>query len=139
MKALKWNRRADQDGPLAEVNMTPLIDVSLVLVIILLLATPLAFESSFGLKQTQTAAAQTSAEAVATQVSLAILSDTEVQVNEAVVNVRDLPSLIAPLIAAAKSKEVAVRCADRVSHGTFVQVLDIAKLSGAAGIAVARN
>ncbi len=139
MKALRWNRQADPDGPLAEVNMTPLIDVSLVLVIILLLATPLAFESSLRLKQTQTAVAQTSEEAVATRVSLTIVSDTEVQVNETVVNVRDLPGMIAPLIAVAKNKEVAVRCADRVSHGTFVQVLDIAKLSGAAGIAVAGN
>jgi len=119
--------------------MTPLIDVSLVLVIILLLATPLAFESSLGLKQTQTAVTQTSEEAVVTRVSLAILTDTEVQVNETVVNVRDLPGMIAPLIAVAKNKEVAVRCADRVSHGTLVQVLDIAKLSGALGIAVAGN
>lgn len=119
--------------------MTPLIDVSLVLVIILLLATPLAFESRFRLRQTQTANTETSVEAVPTRLQLNILSDSEVQVGQAVVDVRDLPGMIAPLIAAAESKEVAVRCADRVSHGTFVQVLDIAKLSGAADIAVAGN
>ncbi len=33
----------DQAGGINEVNMTPLIDVSLVLVVMLLLATPLAF------------------------------------------------------------------------------------------------
>ncbi len=139
MKAFRWNRTQDQDGPLADVNMTPLIDVSLVLVIILLLATPLAFESSLTLRRTKTSAAQTSEEAAATQVSLAILSDTTVQVNDSVVSVQDLPQTIGPLLAAAQSKQVAVRCADEVSHGTFVQVLDITKLSGAMGIAVARN
>ncbi len=139
MKSFRWNRNPDQDGPLADVNMTPLIDVSLVLVIILLLATPLAFESSLALRQTATAMANTSEEAVVAQVSLDILSDSEVRVNEDVVQVQNLPETIAPLLAMAASKEVAVRCADQVSHGTFVQVLDIAKLSGAMGVAVARN
>ena len=139
MKAFRWNRTVDQDGPLSEVNMTPLIDVSLVLVIILLLATPLAFESSLSLRRTQTAAEQTSEDAAVTRVNLEILSDSEVLVNETVVSVQELPTTIAPLIAAAENKNVAVRCADQVSHGTFVQVLDITKLSGAMGIAVARN
>jgi len=136
---MRWNRRPQQDGPLSEVNMTPLIDVSLVLVIILLLATPLAFESSFGLRRTRTANTETGEEAVVTRVSVDILSDTEVMVNETVVDVVDLPATIAPLIDAADSKEVAVHCAGEVSHGTFVQVLDITKLSGAMGIAVVRN
>jgi len=48
--AQKQRRVIQQDK--AEVNMTPLIDISLVLVVILLLATPLAFESSIGLKKT---------------------------------------------------------------------------------------
>ena len=43
-------RQTDEEG-MSDVNMTPLIDVSLVLVVILLLATPLAFESSFGVRK----------------------------------------------------------------------------------------
>ena len=35
------------DKAIYETNLTPLIDVSLVLVVILLVATPLAFQSSF--------------------------------------------------------------------------------------------
>ena len=139
MKPFRWNRNPDREGPLADVNMTPLIDVSLVLVIILLLATPLAFESSLELRRTANANQDTSEEAVVAQVSLDIISDTEVMVNETLVKVQNLPAAVQPLIAAAVSKEVAVRCAGQVSHGTFVQVLDIAKLSGAMGIAVARN
>ena len=139
MKTFRWNHAPDQDGPLSEVNMTPLIDVSLVLVVILLLATPLAFEASFALRSNSTAATNVSAEAVVAKVSLDILSDTEVMVNDMVVSVQALPAAIAPLLAMAENKEVSVHCADNVSHGTFVQVLDITKLSGAMGIAVARN
>lgn len=137
MKSMRWNRSAEGGGPLAEVNMTPLIDVSLVLVVILLLATPLAFEASFGLRRTATAEQNVGEQAPPTQVTLSILSNSEVVLNGTVVAVQDLPEAIGPALAAAASKDVAVACADDVSHGTFVQVLDITKLSGAMGIAVA--
>ena len=39
---MRWNRLQENEGGRAEVNLTPLIDISLVLVVILLLATPLA-------------------------------------------------------------------------------------------------
>ena len=139
MSRFRWNRTPQEDGPLAEVNMTPLIDVSLVLVIILLLATPLAFEASFELGRTSTARTEVSEAGLVPRVEVGILSDAEVRVNDLVVPVADLPATIAPLIALATDKQVAVRCADGVSHGTFVQVRDITKLSGAMGIAVARN
>ena len=42
-----------EEGTSSPVNLTPLIDVSLVLVVILLLATPLAFELEFGLETLQ--------------------------------------------------------------------------------------
>ena len=58
---MRWNRSQEDSGLLAEVNMAPLIDVSLVLVVILLLATPLAFESSFGVRKTAASARQASA------------------------------------------------------------------------------
>lgn len=139
MKPFRWNRSSDREGPLADVNMTPLIDVSLVLVIILLLATPLAFESVLGLKRTRTAETEVSEEAPAPRVRVDILSNTQVKLNDAVLEIQALPDAIAPLLAAADDKAVSVRCADRVQHGVFVQVLDVMKLSGATVIAVAHR
>lgn len=136
MKSLRWNRTANGDGPLAEVNMTPLIDVSLVLVVILLLATPLAFESNFGVHRTATAATDAGESAVTAPISLDILSNSQVALNNTVVAVQNLPQALAPVLAISSNRNVAVSCADQVSHGTFVQVLDIAKLSGAMGVAV---
>ena len=43
------SRRARGAEGIFEVNMTPLIDVSLVLVVILMVATPLALQSSIAL------------------------------------------------------------------------------------------
>lgn len=137
MKRFRWNQTTSAEGPLAEVNMTPLIDVSLVLVVILLLATPLAFESSLGVSRAATANNAVSEQAPRPDITLNILSNSQVVVNNDVVSLRDLPGTLAPLLRNDSSRVVAVGCADEVSHGTFVQVLDVTKLSGAMGIAIA--
>jgi biopolymer transport protein TolR len=134
---MRWNRPQVDSGNLAEVNMTPLIDVSLVLVVILLLATPLAFESSFGVRKTAATARQASEEKKEARVELAIESDSAVRVNRNLVPLEDLGGVLAPLFAEGGSRNVTVKCADGVAHGTFVHVLDITKLNGAREIAVA--
>jgi biopolymer transport protein ExbD len=133
---MRWNRPQDNNGNLNEVNMTPLIDVSLVLVVILLLATPLAFESSFAMRETGPSALAASEQKDVSRVELKILSDTEVRVNRAVVTVTDLETTLRPLLSGGSSQDVTVDCADDVSHGVFVTVLDVAKASGAGDIAV---
>ena len=74
---MNLRRRNDQldDGPLAEINTTPLIDVMLVLLVILLLATPLAFESSFGVRKGSPLAQPAVAEDLPDRVELAITGE----------------------------------------------------------------
>ena len=134
---MRWNRPQSNNESMSEVNMTPLIDVSLVLVVILLLATPLAFESSFGVRKTGATARQASDEKKEARIELAIESDSSVRVNKTVVPLDELGETLAPLIAESSTRNVTVRCEDGVSHGTFVHVLDITKLNGAREIAVA--
>jgi biopolymer transport protein ExbD len=134
---MRWNRVQNEDGTMSEVNMTPLIDVSLVLVVILLLATPLAFESSFGVRKTAATARQASDEKREARIELAIESDATVRVNRTPVAIEELGEAIAPLIAESATGDVTVTCTDGVAHGTFVHVLDVAKLNGAREIAIA--
>ena len=122
-----------------EPNMVPLIDVSLVLVVILLLATPLAFESSFGVRRGTPLTQPAVIEEVPDRVELAITGENRVEVNGRVVAVDQLAGALRPLFGAGSSREVAVSCAGQVSHGAFVRVLDIARLNGAATIAVAEK
>jgi biopolymer transport protein ExbD len=134
---MRWNRSQEDSGLLAEVNMTPLIDVSLVLVVILLLATPLAFESSFGVRKTAASARQASDVKKEARIELSIESDSAVRVNTTVVEIDALADVLAPLIAESATRDITVKCADGVAHGTFVRVLDITKLNGANEIAIA--
>ena len=119
-----------------EVNMTPLIDVSLVLVVILLLATPLAFESSIAVKQAAASGKTAQEESKIERVELDIISNDEVRVNRQLIARSDLETTLRPMLAKSAEHLVIVTCADQVDHGAFVQVLDTAKMCGAMQIAV---
>ena len=120
-----------------EVNMTPLIDVSLVLVVILMVAMPMVFQSSIGVRGTQAAGQEAEATARTERVEIAIVSEDSVQVNRmAVIERTALDQALPPLLGASATGLVVVECGALVSHGTFVNVLDVAKGAGATQIAV---
>lgn len=125
-----------QDNGHRDVNMTPLIDVSLVLVVILLLATPLAFETAIAVRSTDASGQVAEKKTKVEDVELEVVSDDEVRVNGELVERRRLALALRPLITRDNPRRVVVRCGDEVSHGVFVFVLDEAKLAGAAEIAV---
>jgi biopolymer transport protein ExbD len=118
-----------------ETNLTPLIDVSLVLVVILLLATPLAFESSIAVRQRAKEAQAAETPSPDARVELKLVSEDRVRINREVVDRAALASTLGPLLAASTPR-VVVSCADSVSHGAFVDVIDQAKLCGAIEIGV---
>jgi biopolymer transport protein ExbD len=128
---------ARSKGPegISEPNMTPLIDVSLVLVVILLVATPMAFQSGIAVSRAGQSARK--AEPVKSErIEISILADDRIEVNGQPIAPGQLPGRLRPLIASSATRDVVVRCADDVSHGAFVTVLDEARTLGAASLAV---
>ena len=121
---------------LHEINMTPLIDVSLVLVVMLLLLTPLAFESSIAVRNAAASAKKSEKKEKEERVELKIISEDEVIVNRKTVSRAELSMTLRPLLADKVQRRIVVDCDDGVSHGAFVDVLDQAKLCGAGDIAV---
>lgn len=133
-----FRRKQDQDeGGIHEINMTPLIDVSLVLVVMLLLTTPLAFESSIAVRRSEASAKRAEKREKNERIELRIISDTSIQINRSKVAREDLKETLRTLLEKNAHRQVVVLCADNVSHGTFVDVLDQVKLSGANDIALA--
>ena len=119
-----------------DVNMTPLIDVSLVLVVILLLATPLAFESSIAIRQAAVSGKKASEESKLERVEIDILNDQLLTINREEIPLESLEEFLTPLLASSSEHQVVISCDDAVSHGRFVNVLDRTKLCGAQKIAV---
>lgn len=124
------------DDGLHEINMTPLIDVSLVLVVMLLLATPLALESSIHVRKAKNSAKAAEKKKVEERVEIFVLSENDIRVNRKIVTREEVTETLRPLMESSASRLVVIDCNIGVSHGTFVNVLDQAKLSGAAEIAV---
>jgi biopolymer transport protein ExbD len=132
---VRRGRRRDLDG-IHEINLTPLIDVSLVLVVILMVAMPMAFQSSIAVRGAAASGRRAAEAARAERVEVTILGDDQVLVNREQVAREDLAARLAQLLAVSATRQVVVRCADGVTHGSFVSVLDEAKSCGAAEIAV---
>ena len=119
-----------------EVNMTPLIDVSLVLVVILMVATPMAFQSSIAVQRAAKSGQTAALVAHAERIEIQIVTADSVTVNRAPVPRSKIEGTLRPLLERSATRTVVVRCADGVPHGAFVGILDEAKRCGAADIAV---
>jgi biopolymer transport protein ExbD len=129
-------KRLNDTAPNCEVNMTPLIDVSLVLVVMLILATPLAFESRIDMKSAAKTGQQAEVEKKSERIEIIVESEEDVRVNQTMVKRAALQSALMPLLEASVDHGVYIGCEPNVSHGAFVDVLDQAKQSGATEIAV---
>jgi biopolymer transport protein ExbD len=116
--------------------MTPLIDVSLVLVVILLVATPMAFQSGITVSRAGTSARK-AAPARSERIEITIVADDRLEVNGTPIAPAALGPTLKPLLERSATRQVVVHCADQVSHGAFVAVLDEARALGAANLAVA--
>ena len=130
------NRRNTATEGIYDPNMTPLIDVSLVLVVILMVATPLAFQSSILLKSAGTEGRQGRSVAHSERIEIGVLGDGQVRVNRTLVPRAALGAQLGPLLQSSSTRLVVVRCEDNVPHGDFVSVIDEARILGAAEIAV---
>jgi biopolymer transport protein ExbD len=130
------NPRRRAPAGIDEVNMTPLIDVSLVLVVILMVAMPMVFQSSIGVRNAAASGRRAPSVELAERVEVAIVSEDSVRLNRSLLSREQLVNALFPLLADRTNTMVVVECADQVSHGAFVAVLDDVKTSGAAQIAV---
>jgi len=140
MKAPMRSKRAQVRGAdgIFEPNMTPIIDVSLVLVVILMVATPMAFQSGIAV-HAASASGRAAVQAPQARVELTVATDGSVWVNREHVARAQLPGRLGPLLAGTSSRTVVVRCEDAVTHGDFVSVLDEVRAYDGTRIAVVGN
>jgi biopolymer transport protein ExbD len=128
--------RRQTEAGIHEPNMTPLIDVSLVLVVILMVATPMAFQSGIAVQSAGRSGRKAESHVQPDRIELAVRADGRVDVNRKSVARDSLAVALGPLLQLSPNRLVVLRCDDGVPHGDFVSVLDEARQLGAARIAV---
>jgi len=122
----------DVHEPMAEINITPLTDVFLVLLIIFMITTPLIMNSGIKIKMPRTQALPSLSEQ---DVIIAITASEKYFVNNTEVPKERLTDYLKEM--KISGKLVVVQADKMLSHGTVMAALDAAKLAGAEKLALA--
>jgi biopolymer transport protein TolR len=110
----------------AEINVTPLVDVCLVLLIIFMVVTPvLVTGSAVELPETRHSAALGEA-----PLSITVMADGTAVVGSTIVRKDEIAGVLQRLRAAEHAESVAVRGDKRVQYGTVMEVLDACRAAG---------
>jgi biopolymer transport protein TolR len=119
--------RTQSSKPMSDINMTPLVDVMLVLVVIFIITAPL-MTSAIKLDLPKTEAAKP----VATPKFVAIVVDKSGQIflNDQVTSLTQLTESLTKTAQLSKDTEVQLRADEAVPYGKVVEIMGVAQKAG---------
>ncbi len=132
--ALPGGEDEEGDGIVAEINVTPLTDIFLVLLIIFMVTTTAVTQEG---KNIDLPSAEVASETTPEGVTVEVDDAGVIHVNGEVVSEGGLAEALEVSLASAPDKIVVLRGDKRVLLGQAVDVLDLAQKAGAEGIAIA--
>lgn len=134
--AMRFDDNTD-DAIVAEINITPLTDVALVLLIIFMIGSTVMLESGLPVKlPTAKTTSLTSAEK-GKPIYVTISKEGQISVNEKIAKEDELTNAIKQAVANATEKTVIIRGDESVVLGKAVRIMDAARSAGADKIAIA--
>ncbi len=124
----------NQDDIVTGINVTPLVDVGLVLVIIFMVTAPLFEQPTL---QVTLPKANTKEGEEKENITVTLTSDGKMAVNETEVTPQTLDSTLKKKIQSSESKHVILRADKESLHGDLLMVMRLAKEYGAKSMAIA--
>jgi biopolymer transport protein ExbD len=117
-------RRGKKRGPIAEINMIPLIDVSLVLLIIFMVMTPFRVQQQVRVNLPSSVAGTESPDR---PVVVAIQKQGELNLNGRAVSISTLEAELRPLLGVKHERPVIIQADKDIALQYVISVMDIAK------------
>lgn len=130
----KWDMTNSGGKIISEINITPLTDVMLVLLVIFMVTTPLLVMQSFKIKLPKAVSAEAEA---GKGVTLSIATGGAIYLNNRAVKMENLFDSIKSEIKAASDRTIIIKADKDIPHGIVVKVLDTAKRAGAEKLSIA--
>lgn len=121
------NLGGDKEGSISEINVTPFVDIILVVLIIFMVTTPIIMKPSINVNLPKAASGEESSQ---TELSISISATGEIFLNGKASNEEEVKSF-ATQAAQQKPDIQAIIAADKdTSHGKVVSVIDAIKSGG---------
>ena len=122
-------------GPRSEINVTPLVDVVLVLLIIFMVVTPL-LQLGYDVTVPPKAEAAQPQPPPQDQIVVSVTGNNQIFLNKEHVPLEQLPLRLGTVLKNRSKTTVFFSAEDRLGYGQAVRVLDVIRASGAKNIAI---
>ena len=132
-------RRSRGRSHASELNLTSLVDIALSLVIGFIVSVPLFFETGIFVSAPGVSRAGQTEEGSDIKANIFVTDEGAVLLNEAQVSFDNLSNLLPKLLERSLERKVVVAAGEAVKYDVVMKVLDIAKQSGAADLALLRK
>lgn len=124
---------SDNDQPISEINVTPFVDIILVVLIIFMVTTPIIMNPSVQINLPKAASGD---ETVPSQLNVSIDRNGEIYVNGKKSNLEDLNSTTKSQVSQNAALQAIVSADSEVSHGRVIEVIDAIKSNGVTKFAI---
>jgi biopolymer transport protein ExbD len=127
-----------QSAPNSEINVTPLVDVVLVLLIIFMVVTPL-LEKDIRVALPSTEKVEEVKDVPPDQLIVKLNTSGDLELNGTKIALNDYVATLTKKLEARSDKTVFIIADDQANYGRFVQALDGAKAAGATTLGMATD
>ena len=129
---------SNNEEPITDINLTPLVDVSLVLVIIFMAVAPFALTAGIKVLQSK-ASAQVGKVSLSESVQVRLDKEGKLTLNGSEITRETYPAEVAKALLKSEDKFVIVKADTENRVGQVVTLLDEAKQAGALKMALMKN
>lgn len=121
------SRRQSRHGAMSEINVTPLVDVMLVLLIVFMVAAPLMTTGvPIDLPKTQAKPLNTSTEPL----TISVKPDRTIYLQDTLIKLEDLAPKLQALAKNGNSEQLTVRADQSVAYGAVMEVMGVLNQAG---------